>query len=150
MAIFNPSKNSSFNPQEINILNAGTKIHGDLSSEGDLRIDGSVKGNIDVKAKLVLGVSSQIEGNVKAQNCDISGLVIGNIEVSELLSIKASAKIQGDIACGKLVIESGAVFNGKSSMNTDMNASFGENKNGKLAKPIETKAPVINAEKASL
>jgi cytoskeletal protein CcmA (bactofilin family) len=150
MAIFNPSKNSSFNPQEINILNSGTKINGDLSSEGDLRIDGSVKGNIEVKTKLVLGVSSQVLGNVKAQNCDISGLVTGNIEVSDLLSIKASAKIQGDIACGKLVIESGAIFNGKSSMSAEISNSFGENRNGKLPKPLETKAPVISAEKASI
>ena len=150
MAIFNPSKNSSFNPHQINILNAGTKINGDLSSEGDLRIEGNVKGNIEVKTKLVLGASSQVLGNVKAQNCDISGLVTGNIEVADLLSIKASAKIQGDIACGKLVIESGAIFNGKSSMNAEITNSFGESRNGKLSKPLDTKAPVISAEKASI
>jgi cytoskeletal protein CcmA (bactofilin family) len=150
MAIFNQSKNSNFNPQEINILNAGTKIQGDLVSEGDLRIDGGLRGNIEVKAKLVLGVSSQVDGNIKAVNCDISGVVNGNVEVSELLTIKASAKIKGDIACGKLIIESGAIFNGKSSMSTDMASNMGDYKNGKLAKPIETKAPVLSGEKASI
>ncbi|MFY8190191.1 MAG: bactofilin family protein [Bacteroidia bacterium] len=150
MAIFNQSKNSNFNPQEINILNAGTKIQGDLVSEGDLRIDGGLRGNIEVKAKLVLGVSSQVDGNIKAVNCDISGVVNGNVEVNELLTIKASAKIKGDIACGKLIIESGAIFNGKSSMSTDIAASMGDYKNGKLAKPIETKAPVLSGEKAAI
>ena len=72
MAIFNSNKNTTFNPQEINILNAGTTIQGDLNSEGDIRIDGIVKGNVTVKAKLVLGPSSQITGNVNALNCDIS------------------------------------------------------------------------------
>ena len=144
MAIFNPSKKNTFNPQEINILNAGTKIKGDLNSEGDLRIDGNLRGSIDVKAKLVLGVSAMVEGNIKAINCDVSGNVIGNISVSELLTIKASAKIMGDISCNKLIIEAGAEFNGKSNMCSGMAAGLGEFKNGKIAKPLDTKAPVIS------
>ncbi|MDZ4668104.1 MAG: polymer-forming cytoskeletal protein [bacterium] len=144
MAIFKPSKNNTFNPQEINVLNAGTKIVGDLNSEGDLRIDGTVKGNIEIKTKLVLGVSSSVDGNVNAQNCDVSGNVNGTITVSELLTIKASAKIQGDISCNKLVIESGAEFNGKSTMNSGTNNIFADYKLGKTGKPIDTKAPVMS------
>lgn len=144
MAIFNQSKNTSFNPQEINILNAGTRIHGDLVSEGDLRVDGSLTGNIDVRAKLVLGASAVVEGNIKAINCDVSGQVKGNIQVSELLTIKASAKINGDISCSKLVIEAGAEFNGKSTMSTGLSAGLGEYKNGRAGKPLETKAPVTS------
>jgi cytoskeletal protein CcmA (bactofilin family) len=144
MAIFKPSKNSTFNPQEINILNAGTKIQGDLSSEGDLRIDGNLKGNIDVKAKLVLGTSANVEGYIKAINCDVSGIVIGNIFVSELLTIKASAKIMGDISCNKLIIEAGAEFNGKSSMSTGVAIGLGDYRNGKIGKPLDTKAPVLS------
>lgn len=116
MAIFNSDKKQTFNPQEINIINAGTSIEGDISSEGDLRIDGSVKGNITVKTKLVLGASSKVDGNVKAANCDVQGTVIGNIMIDDLLSVKATAKVTGDITSQKLVIESGAEFNGKSQM----------------------------------
>lgn len=142
MAIFKPAKNTTFNPQEINILNAGTRIQGDLNSEGDLRVDGSVQGNIDVKTKLVLGQSSQVKGNIQAQNCDISGIVNGNIKVSELLTIKATAKINGDLSCSKLIIEAGAEFNGNSAMRPAAMAA--EYKNGnKYSKPLETKAPVI-------
>ncbi len=152
MAIFNPSKNTSFNPLEINILNAGTKITGDLFSEGDLRVDGNLSGNMEVKAKLVLGATAVIEGNIKAGNCDVSGVVKGNISVSELLTIKASAKISGDISCAKLIIEAGAEFNGKSTMSTGMAAGLGDFKNNKFGKPLDTKAPVISesfAEKAA-
>lgn len=117
MAIFNSNKNTTFNPQEINIINAGTTINGDLTSEGDLRIDGNITGNVNVKTKLVLGPSSIVKGNVDSANCDVSGEVKGNIRVSELLTIKSSAKINGDIICNKLIIEAGAVFNGNSSMN---------------------------------
>jgi cytoskeletal protein CcmA (bactofilin family) len=116
MTVFNNSKKQEFNPQEINIINAGTSITGDLNSEGDLRIDGNVKGNITVKTKLVLGPSSKVEGNIKSANCDIQGHVNGNIQIDELLTIKSTAKILGDISSQKLVIESGAEFNGKSQM----------------------------------
>lgn len=140
MAIFNSNKNATFNPQEINILNAGTTIHGDLISEGDIRIDGTVKGNIQVKAKLVLGPSSNVIGNVSALNCDISGSVKGNIQVTELLAIKASSQINGDISCSKLIIEAGACFNGRSEMKTaGYAADFTKTK---PSKPIETKDPV--------
>ncbi len=154
MAIFNQSKKAAFNPQEINIINAGTKISGDLSSEGDLRIDGSVTGNISVKTKLVLGASAIVEGNIKAQNCDISGILKGNINVTELLTIKATSKTTGDISSSKLIIEAGAEFNGKSSMNAGNAINFNDYKNGQRNnKPLDTKAPVISesfAEKASI
>jgi len=140
MAIFNSNKAANFNPQELNIINSGTSITGDLKSEGDLRIDGVVKGNIEVKTKLVLGQSSVVEGNVISQNCDISGSIKGNISVSELLTVKSTAKILGDISSIKLIIESGAEFNGRSSMNSAMPFSISEK--GNSINPIETKPPV--------
>ena len=140
MAIFNSSKNTTFNPQEINIINAGTTINGDIISEGDLRIDGTVKGVVNLKSKLVLGASSKVDGDIKAQNCDISGTVNGNIVVSELLTVKATARITGDISSAKLVIESGAEFNGKSTMHTATKMSA--NGQGKPANPLEVKTTV--------
>jgi cytoskeletal protein CcmA (bactofilin family) len=117
MAIFNNSKNeTTFNPNNLNIINAGTTITGDLQSEGDMRIDGTVKGYIASKARLVLGASAKVDGDIKAVNLELSGEVNGNILVSELLTIKATAKINGDIVSNKLIIEAGATFNGKCSM----------------------------------
>ncbi len=154
MAIFNQTKKSAFNPQEINIINAGTKINGDLSSEGDLRIDGSVTGNISVKSKLVLGASANVVGNINAQNLDISGRIKGNITVNELLTVKTTANILGDIHSAKLIIEAGAEFNGKSSMSTtDTNKLNDVNYKLRNGLPIETKTPILSehfAEKASV
>ncbi|MFN4083624.1 MAG: polymer-forming cytoskeletal protein [Bacteroidia bacterium] len=149
MAIFNSNKNTTFNPQEINIINAGTTINGDLASEGDLRIDGTITGNVNVKTKLVLGSSSNIKGNIQATNCDISGEVKGNITIAELLTIKATAKINGDIQCTKLIIEAGAEFNGKSSMKPENDIKNSLNQNNKSSvKP--TSNTVVEAEKATI
>jgi cytoskeletal protein CcmA (bactofilin family) len=139
MAIFKSSKDQEFNPQEINIINAGTSIVGDLNSEGDLRIDGVVKGSITVKTKLVLGPSSKVDGNVKAANCDVQGTVNGNISIEDLLTVKATAKIVGDIKSQKLVIESGAEFNGNSQMGVSKSSDFVQ----KQSNPLNVKAAVI-------
>lgn len=122
--MFNSNKNNNpgFNPNNLNIINAGTTILGDLNSEGDMRIDGTVKGYISSKARLVLGPTCRVEGDIKAANVEISGEVNGNIFVSELLTVKASAKINGDIVSNKLIIESGAEFNGKCSMKDGKNS----------------------------
>jgi cytoskeletal protein CcmA (bactofilin family) len=139
MAIFKSNKDQEFNPQEINIMNAGTSIIGDLNSEGDLRIDGTVKGSITVKTKLVLGPSSKVDGNVKAANCDVQGTVNGNITIEDLLTVKSTAKIVGDIKSQKLVIESGAEFNGNSQMGVSKSSNFIQ----KQPNPLNVKAAVI-------
>lgn len=122
MAMFNSTKNTpAFNPNNLNIINAGTTITGDLNSEGDMRIDGTVKGYVSSKARLVLGNTCKVEGDIKAVNLELSGEVNGNIFVSELLTIKATAKINGDIISNKLIIEAGAEFNGNCSMRETKN-----------------------------
>ena len=122
MAMFNSAKNNTpVNPNNLNIINAATTIVGDLNSDGDMRIDGTVKGYITSKARLVLGNTCRVEGDIKAANLELSGEVNGNIFVSELLTIKATAKINGDILSNKLIIEAGAEFNGKCSMKNMQN-----------------------------
>lgn len=100
----------------INLIGSGTQIVGDITSNGDARIDGVLKGNISISGKLVVGQSGSIEGNVQCQNADISGEINGKLNVSELLSLKASAKIIGDIVTGKISIEPNATFTGTCNM----------------------------------
>ena len=126
MALFNNTKNAStaFNPNTLNIINSGTSITGDLNSDGDMRIDGTIRGLVTSKARLVLGPTALIEGDVKASNIEVSGEVKGNIVATELLTIKNTAKIFGDIQSNKLIIEAGAMFNGVCKMNKTKEASI--------------------------
>ena len=102
---------SSFNK-----IGSGTTITGDIKSNGDVRIDGALKGNINITGKLVVGPSGNIEGNIICQNADISGEIHGKVTVSEFLSLKASAKVLGDIVTGKISIEPNATFTGTCNM----------------------------------
>jgi cytoskeletal protein CcmA (bactofilin family) len=100
----------------INVIGPDTTIEGGITSKGDIRIDGKLVGSIKTIAKLVLGPSGVIEGDLDVKSADISGKIIGNITVSEILYLKASSKITGDIKTGKLVVESGGEFNGSCTM----------------------------------
>lgn len=107
----------------------GTKISGDIVTQGDFRLDGELIGNFKSNGKLVIGASGIINGDVTCKNADIEGRFDGKIVVTELLSIKATATIIGDVNIGKLSVEPGANFTATCVMNTGNNTS----------KTIETK-----------
>ncbi len=100
----------------VNLIGPGTVIKGDIDTNGDIRIDGSIDGTIKVKGKLVIGNTGKITGDIQCQNAEVFGEIQGQIGVSELLSLKASAKLNGDIVTNKLSIEPGAVFSGTCKM----------------------------------
>ena len=111
------AKNQTPNPGALNIISEGTKIVGDLISDGDIRINGTHEGNITVAGKVLIGTSGKVAGNMQCKSSEISGTVTGKIIVKELLSLKATAKINGDIITDKLSVEPGAEFNGTCKMN---------------------------------
>lgn len=99
-----------------NIIGQGTTLEGNLTTAGNLRVEGKVIGSVHAQAKIVLGDTSLVEGNIIAQNAEVGGEVQGTIQIKELLVLKATAVIHGDIVTSKLVFEEGAKFNGKCSM----------------------------------
>ena len=100
----------------VNIIGHGTNIEGEVNSNGDIRIDGSVKGSVTTKSKLVIGTSGSVDGDVFCQNADISGSIKGKATVNEMLFLKSNGRINGDINTGKLVVEVGASFTGNCNM----------------------------------
>lgn len=110
------NKHSGNEGSAINLIGSGTTINGDIQSSGDVRIDGTLNGNINLSGRLVIGHNGKIEGNVICQNADVSGEIKGKVQVSDMLALKATAKILGDIVTGKISIEPGAVFTGTCNM----------------------------------
>jgi cytoskeletal protein CcmA (bactofilin family) len=102
--------------KSINTINQGSSIEGNITSNGNFRFDGELKGSIESKGKVVIGPSGKVEGNITCRDADISGEVKGIIKVSELTELKATAKVDCDLYTGKLSIEPGAVFSGKCIM----------------------------------
>jgi cytoskeletal protein CcmA (bactofilin family) len=108
--------NETENPTTINLISNGTDITGDIKSNGDIRIDGSLTGNLNTKGKVVIGPTGRVNGEVICKNSEVSGIIEGKIIVGQLLNLKASSKIFGDIVTAKLAIEPGARFTGNCNM----------------------------------
>ena len=98
------------------LVGAGTTITGNIESNGDIRIDGILKGNLKAKAKIIIGAEGVVEGDIEGQHADIMGRVTGKIRVQDLLYLHGTTVLNGDIYAGKLQIEPTAVFNGKCNM----------------------------------
>lgn len=117
-----------------NIIGKGTILQGDIETYGNLRIEGKIIGNVKTKSKIALGQSSHVEGNILAQNAEVAGEVKGKIEVTDILILKPTAVIHGDIVTNKIIVESGATFNGGCKMgNAAREIKIGENGQPKTA-----------------
>jgi cytoskeletal protein CcmA (bactofilin family) len=111
------AKNNDHENNAINLIGIGTEITGDVNSNGDIRIDGTLTGNLITKGKVVIGETGKVKGEITCKNSDVSGMIEGKIVVSQLLSLKISAKVNGDIQTNKLAIEPGSKFTGNCNMN---------------------------------
>lgn len=121
--MFNSKSRSSSDvttPNSSTMIAAGTTISGDLESNGDIRIDGTLKGNLKGRAKIIIGTDGIVEGNIEGQQADIMGHVTGNVKVQELLYLHGNTEVHGDIYAGKLQVEPTAVFNGKCHMGANI------------------------------
>ena len=117
MSMFsNKEKTQKTKVMEINVVAKNTTINGDIISEGDFRIDGTVEGNIKTKGRVIIGIDGSVKGKIDAVNSDIEGKFSGELLVQETLTIKATATISGDVVIGKLSVEPGATFNASCSM----------------------------------
>jgi cytoskeletal protein CcmA (bactofilin family) len=101
---------------QINIVAHGTRFEGKITSSGSLRVDGQITGDISLTGDLVVGSNGEISGNVDAQTVTVGGKVTGNINAKSKLVFESKARIKGDIRASKLVIDEGAVFDGKCDM----------------------------------
>ena len=130
-----------------NIIGKGTVVEGNIETFGNIRVEGKVNGSVKSKSKIALGQSSFVEGNVIAQNAEISGEVKGLVEVSDQLILRPSSIINGDIVTNKLIVESGATFNGGCKMGiAQKEIKIGVNGQGK---PFEEKRPATPESKSN-
>ncbi|MBS1733905.1 MAG: polymer-forming cytoskeletal protein [Bacteroidetes bacterium] len=115
------------------IIGAGSVIHGNIDSVGDIRIDGILKGNLTCRSKILLGPEAVVEGDIIANQADILGKVLGKVKVNDLLHLHGKAVVEGDIQANKLQIEATASFNGECQMGAnivELSADLGKASNG--------------------
>ena len=101
---------------EVNRISSGTVIKGEISSEGDIRIDGRVDGKVYSKGKIVVGDKASLKGSMLCATADFWGTMDGDVYVKDLMSIKSSAIISGSVNVHRFEVEVGAKINGNCKM----------------------------------
>lgn len=110
------TKYNGSNMDEVTIISSGVVIDGKVNSNGNIRVDGTIKGDITAQGNLTVGDSGNIQGQLTADVVTIGGKVEGSVIAKEKLVLEAKSVLKGDIVTKVLVVEAGAVFEGKSSM----------------------------------
>ncbi len=106
---------------DVSILSAGCNIEGTFKSNGNVRIDGCIKGDVVINGNLTIGESANITGGVVAKNVTLCGNVDGGIKAEEKVVLESKSRLTGDLIAKTLLIAEGAKFDGKSSMSSNGN-----------------------------
>ena len=102
-----------------NVLGPSLTIRGDLTANGGFRIDGTVEGNVESKAAIVVGESGVVRGDLRGTDVVVAGQIVGNVICSGHLEILAKGRIECDIDANSVRVETGGVFRGTSHMGED-------------------------------
>jgi cytoskeletal protein CcmA (bactofilin family) len=107
-----PCTNTASRPSEASIIGKDLTITGDVTSKGELRIDGRVHGNVHCLS-LILGENAEIKGDVKAEEVLIGGRLLGSVR-GRRVTLQSTAHVEGDLLHKDLAMEQGAYFQGES------------------------------------
>ena len=112
-----PRPRTASNPAEQHtIVGAGTTFDGTLRARGNLNVSGTITGDVAVDGRTMVMPGGVVDGQVASTEAEIAGHIKGMLTVRERLVLRTTAVIDGDIRAGALVIEDGAVFNGRCEM----------------------------------
>ena len=124
----------------LNTISQGTVVEGTLKAKNDIRIDGTIKGTLECEAKVIIGPTGFIEGEVSCDNAVIEGKFSGTLRVREMLNLRETAEVDGDVTTGKLTVQPGCVFN--------VNCSMGSGANKEANRPSSLEQAAKDAQRA--
>lgn len=96
-------------------IGTNSVFKGNVDTQGTLRIDGVVEGNIAADW-VIIGEKAQIKGDIAARGIIVGGKVEGNLKAKEVIEVKNKGHVLGEIMSKKLVIAEGGIFEGRSLM----------------------------------
>jgi len=104
------------NANEVSRIPSGTEFKGEISSQNDIRIDGTFEGKIISEGRVVVGENATIKGDVISAFVDIWGKMEGDLYVKDTLSLKATSKVNGNLHIKRIQMELNAIFEGTCQM----------------------------------
>lgn len=109
-------RDNSFENNELTIISSGVVLEGKLKCSGNIRIDGSINGDIYAAGNITVGNSGKVIGEISAKDITIGGKVEGIVKAENKIILEAKSKLKGELITKILVIAAGAQFDGTSKM----------------------------------
>lgn len=125
------------NSAAVNSLVKGTVVEGTVRAESDIRVDGAIYGDLTCSAKVIIGPTGEIKGEVKCLSAIIDGKFEGKLTVEDLLTVRETASVIGDIKTGKLIVQAGAVFNVSCDMGKSAQKQAPKNPNQRIEQVLK-------------
>lgn len=110
----------------ISIIGPGMKVVGDCDTDGTVRIEGRVEGNVRAGKAVVVGKEGSVEGTVVTQDAVISGRIKGTLTAESRLELQSTSRIEGEVFARRMQLEEGAVLNGSVHMGERKEGGPGE------------------------
>jgi cytoskeletal protein CcmA (bactofilin family) len=104
-------------------LDDSSEIEGHCTFSGTVMLDAKLRGEITAKDTLIIGDHGVVEATIRAATLVVRGKVVGNVTASESVELKSSARVTGDVEAPVIVMEAGAVLDGRCRMTKDKSAA---------------------------
>jgi cytoskeletal protein CcmA (bactofilin family) len=121
--------------QIISIIGPGMRVIGDCDSDGAIRVEGNVKGNLRAAKAVVVGKDGVVEGDILTQDAVLAGTVKGVVRAESRLEVQASSRIDGEVIAARMQLEEGAILNGTVQMGKGAEAALSAQPKPPAVKP---------------
>ncbi len=126
----------------ISIIGPGMKVVGDCTTDGTIRVEGSVEGSIRAGKAVVVGKNGFVDGDIVTQDAVISGRVKGSLTAESRLELQSTSRIDGQVVARMMQLEEGGVLNGTVQMGEKVGA-----RTEKGQTPAQDQTPAQGGEK---
>lgn len=100
----------------VSVLGGGMTVTGDVTGEGEFRIEGRVEGSVTTTGRVVVDASGEVEGGIEAQEVVASGKIFGNIKARDVVRLKNGCQVEADVQAPVIELEEGGTVNGRLDM----------------------------------
>lgn len=102
------------------LISKGITVKGNIEGTEDVVVEGAVEGDVVLDSSLTVGPSGSVKADVSVHTLTVEGAVEGNVEAEDCVLLRANSNFKGNIKAPRVIVESGAVFNGGLDMDIEV------------------------------